>query len=145
MHIYNSLHFATCNIAFKRKSIGNIKFDPMFRQAASVACDSARYLKHSMIWRLDGNVELRSAPSDIFLTQQLFWNQRTHTIYSDSFIHIENSSRVIEGYGFHSNEKLTEYRIIRPTGIFPVDRNKIQAGGDTATVHSTPGLPTSVY
>lgn len=30
MHIYNSLHFATCNIAFKRKSIGNIKFDPMF-------------------------------------------------------------------------------------------------------------------
>ncbi|MBQ3408635.1 MAG: glycosyltransferase family 2 protein [Clostridia bacterium] len=30
MHIYNSLHYATCNIAFRRKSIGNIKFNPMF-------------------------------------------------------------------------------------------------------------------
>ena len=30
MHIYNSLHYATCNIAFRRKSIKNIKFNPMF-------------------------------------------------------------------------------------------------------------------
>ncbi|MBQ3415429.1 MAG: glycosyltransferase family 2 protein [Clostridia bacterium] len=30
LHIYNSLHYATCNIAFRRKSIGNIKFNPMF-------------------------------------------------------------------------------------------------------------------
>lgn len=30
LHIYNSLHYATCNIAFRRKSITGIKFDPMF-------------------------------------------------------------------------------------------------------------------
>ena len=30
LHIYNSLHYATCNIAFRRNSIGNIKFNPMF-------------------------------------------------------------------------------------------------------------------
>ena len=30
LHIYNCLHYATCNIAFRRKSIKNIKFDPMF-------------------------------------------------------------------------------------------------------------------
>lgn len=30
MHIYNSLHYATCNIAFRRKSINNIKFNSMF-------------------------------------------------------------------------------------------------------------------
>lgn len=30
MHLYNCLHYATSNIAFRRKSIGNIKFDPNF-------------------------------------------------------------------------------------------------------------------
>ena len=30
LHIYNSLHYASSNIAFRRKSIGNIRFDPMF-------------------------------------------------------------------------------------------------------------------
>ena len=29
-------------------------------------------------------------------------------IYSDSFIHIERSDRIIEGLGFDSNEKLKE-------------------------------------
>lgn len=101
------------------------KFDPLFRTVASVACDSATYLKHNMLWKLDGNVEIKRMPSDIILTQQMFWNQREHTIYSDSFVHIETDSRIIEGYGFLSNENLTSYRIIKPTGIFPVDRSKL--------------------
>ena len=30
LHMYNSLHYATCNIAFKRESTDDIKFNPMF-------------------------------------------------------------------------------------------------------------------
>lgn len=30
MHLYNSLHYATCNIAFRKKSLNNIKFNNMF-------------------------------------------------------------------------------------------------------------------
>ena len=30
LHIYNSLHYATCNIAFRREKINGIKFNPMF-------------------------------------------------------------------------------------------------------------------
>ena len=30
LHIYNSLHYATCNIAFKRNSVGNIRFNNLF-------------------------------------------------------------------------------------------------------------------
>ena len=40
-------------------------------------------------------------------------------MYSDSFIHIERSDRIIEGYGFESNEQMTDYVIRRPSGIFP--------------------------
>ncbi len=104
------------------------KYDPLFHVIATVAADSARYFKNQRIWRLDGNVELTKAPKDIFLTQQLFWDERRKQIYSDSFIHIETATHILEGHGFVSNDQLTGYRIIRPTGIFPVDRENLRGG-----------------
>lgn len=98
------------------------KYDRQFNIIATVAADSATYFKRQSLWRLDGNVEMHNAPSDVFLTQQLFWDQRRHTLHSDSFIHVENDSHIIEGHGFHSNEQLTSYRVITPTGIFPVNQ-----------------------
>ena len=99
------------------------KYDREFNVIASVAADSARYFKFQNIWKLDGNVELRKEPGELFLTQQLFWDQRRNRLYSDSFIHIETPDRMLEGHGFESNDRLTKYSIRRPTGIFPVDEN----------------------
>lgn len=108
------------------------KYDRSHRVIASVAADSARYLKNERLWRLDGHVEMHKAPKDIFLTEQLFWNERRHQIYSDSFIHIETETHVLEGHGFISNERLTGYRVKRPTGIFPVNRDNLRGGGGNA-------------
>ena len=55
-----------------------------------------------------------------FLTQQLYWSQRDHKVYSDSFIHIEKADRIIEGYGFNSNDRMTTYNVNKPSGIFPL-------------------------
>lgn len=79
-------------------------------------------------------MELHKMPKDLFLTEQLFWDERQRRIYSGSFIHIETSTHVLEGYGFVSNDRLTAYRVIRPKGIFPVDRDKLRGGGDPAIV-----------
>lgn len=98
------------------------KFDRKFNVIASVAADSARFFKNQNLWRLDGNVELKKVPGELFLTQQLFWDQRRNRIYSDSFIHIETPDRMLEGFGFESNDRLTQYTIKDPTGIFPVDQ-----------------------
>lgn len=113
------------------------KFDRNFNVIATVACDSARYYKVQKLWKLDGNVELTKAPRDLFQTQQLFWNERMHRIYSDKFIHIETPQHVLEGNGFWSDEKLERYRVIQPTGIFPVSS---QSPG----VPGAPGAPASV-
>ena len=75
------------------------------------------------LWRLDGNVVMVNVQGDSFLTQQLFWDQQKRKVYSDSFIHIVRTDRIIEGYGFTSNENMTDYTVNRPTGIIPVDRD----------------------
>lgn len=98
------------------------KYDRKFNVVATVAADSAKFYRNQNLWQLDGNVELTKVPGELFLTQQLFWDQRRNSIYSDSFIHIETPQRMLEGYGFESNDRLTKYTIRRPTGIFPVDQ-----------------------
>lgn len=114
------------------------KFDPKFKVDASIECDSATYFKDKQLWRLDGYVDVKNLQGEKFLTEQLFWNQRTQKIYSDSFIHIERSGRVIEGYGFESNESMTDYHVLRVSGIFPSAQFKTdsaareRAAADTA-------------
>lgn len=101
------------------------KYDPYFHVIATVAADSARFFSNQKLWRLDGHVEMTKVPDDLFQTSQLFWDQRRGRIYSDSFIHIETATHVLEGLGFESDERLSSYRIIKPQGIFPVDRGTL--------------------
>ena len=98
------------------------KFDTSGRIDATVVCDSAIYYSRQRIWRLDGNVVMRNEARDSFISQQMFWDQNKQMVYSDSFIHIVRFDRIIEGYGFESNQSLTAYTVHRPTGIIPVNR-----------------------
>lgn len=102
------------------------KFDRKFNVIATVAADSAKFFKNQKLWRLEGNVEMTKVPKELFLSPRLFWDQRRQQLYSDTFIHIENATHVLEGTGFESNERLTEYRILHPTGIFPVNRDNLR-------------------
>lgn len=104
------------------------KYDPYFHVIATVAADSARFFSKLKVWRLDGHVEMTKAPKDLFQTSQLFWDQRRGKIYSDSFIHIETETHVLEGLGFDSDDRLSSYRVIRPQGIFPVNRGDFAPG-----------------
>lgn len=97
------------------------QYDDNMKAAAAMVSDTARYFSRLKLWKLDGNVRMRNVDGDKFLTQQMFWNQKDHKVYSDSFVHIERATRIIEGYGFVSNEQITAYTIRRPTGIFPTE------------------------
>ncbi len=102
------------------------KYDPKFKVIATVAADSAYFYTAKKLWRLEGNVEMTKEPKELFLSPRLFWDQRRQQLYSDTFIHIENATHVLEGSGFESNDRLTDYRILHPTGIFPVNRDNLR-------------------
>lgn len=109
------------------------QYDNLFRQSAKVNCDSATYFSKKRLWRLDGNVVMVNVARDSFLTKQLFWDQYAKRIYSDTaFIRIVSKDRTIEGYGFSSNEHMTDYLIKKPTAIFPARNLRKSMGGDSA-------------
>lgn len=117
-----------------------LQYDLQLNPDASMVCDSAVYFSRKRLWRLDGHVMMVNTLRDTFLSQQLYWDQSKRKVYTDSFIHIVRSDRVIEGYGFESNENMTAYTINRPTAILPVERrpgqNAQEAVADTVAVDS---------
>lgn len=115
------------------------KYDPYFHVMATVAADSAKFFKEKRLWRLEGHVEMTKVPKDLFLSERVFWDQRRGQIYSDTFMHIETATHVLEGTGFVSNEHLTQYRILNPEGIFPVNRDDFKKG--PGNPHPAPAEP----
>lgn len=115
------------------------KYDRKFKVIATIAADSATFFKNEQLWRLDGRVEVTKYPKELFLSQQVFWDQSKGRVYSDSFIHIENATHVMEGIGFTARQDFSEYRITRPLGIFPADRKDLAGGAGSANPgHAAP-------
>lgn len=110
------------------------QYDEQFHPSAKIYCDSAIYFSQKRLWRLDGDVMMVNTLRDTFLTEQLFWDQSKQKVYSDSFIHIVREDRIIEGYGFESNENMTRFNVKRTQAIIPsseMQRNNNAAQPDT--------------
>lgn len=97
------------------------KFDTLFHIDANIKADTAYYYEPKKLWELRGNVHIRSQRGDKFDTELLYWNQQKEKIYSDKFIRIEQPDQVLTGYGFESNQQMTEYQIYNNTGVFTVE------------------------
>ena len=101
------------------------ELDDNYKPASTIKCDSAYFDKMSNLWTLIGNVRITNPTGDIVLTDELMWDQHEHRLYSDAFIHIEKQGRIIEGYGYESNERLTTYQLRQVEAIFPIDESRM--------------------
>ena len=97
------------------------KFDTLLHIDASIKADTAYYYDRKKLWELKGNVQIRSQRGDKFETSQMFWDEKNKTVYSDKYIKIEQEDKTLTGYGFESNQELTEYVIKNTTGIFIIE------------------------
>ena len=101
------------------------ELDSAFMTVTSIECDSAYYDENKQLWDLRGHVQITNSAKDVILTDQLYWNQAQHRLYGDAFIHIERQDRIIEGYGYESNESFTTYTLRQVAAIFPIDDSRM--------------------
>ena len=90
------------------------RFDSLFQVEAKILADSAWNYTDKRLWRLKGNVDIRNMEGEMFLSDELFWDQKEQKVYSDKYIQIKRGDTELKGYGFESNQEMTEYRIFRP-------------------------------
>lgn len=96
------------------------KFDENLEINAWLQSDYAYYNEPEQKWKLSGNVHAMNTEGEKFDTPELWWDQTTERIYSDSCIRITREASIIEGVGFNSNQTMTQYTILHPTGMFPI-------------------------
>lgn len=90
------------------------RFDSLFQIEAKILADSAWNYTEKQLWRLKGHVDIRNMEGEMFLSDELFWDQKNQKVYSDKYIEIKREETELKGYGFESNQEMTDYRIFRP-------------------------------
>ena len=100
------------------------QFDEQLTVQASLKADYAYYNETEQQWTLRGNVHALNRKGEQFETPEMKWNEKTHRVFSDTSIHITREHSIIEGVGFDSNEEMTKYTILKPTGVFPIDEEE---------------------
>lgn len=106
------------------------QFDDKFHIEAFIQCDTAYYFDKDKIWELRGRVKVRTADGLRFSSEELFWNQNRHELYSHKFSRLITPDRELQGSYFKSDEKLTHYYISNTKGSFVKD-DMMSNGNDT--------------
>lgn len=97
------------------------RFDEQLKIDANIHCNYARFLEQEQIWHLKGKVKATNIQGELFETEELYWNQRTERIYSDSLIKITQANYIIIGIGFESNQVMTQYEVRNTQAVLPVE------------------------
>lgn len=105
------------------------QFDPSFHIQSYIQADTAYYYDEAQLWELRGRVRVRTKDGLRFSSEELFWNQWEHVLYSHKFSHIITPEREMQGTNFRSNEYMTQYTVSNSKGSFV--KSDIESEGDT--------------
>ena len=96
------------------------KFNLQLESDATIEADYAYYNEPAQLWMLKGNVKALNLNGEQFEAPLLYWSQKEERVYSDSSIVITREASIIKGVGFRSNQSMTQYTILKPTGVIPI-------------------------
>ncbi len=88
---------------------------------STLKANHAFYFKEDDKWRGRGKVEVKNLEKHQQLsTEELFWKESTHKIFTEKFVTIKLESEIIYGTGLDAAQDLSSYVIHKPEGIFEI-------------------------
>lgn len=106
------------------------QFDEKFHVSAYIQSDTAYYFDSMKLWELRGRVRVRTVDGLRFTSEELFWDQNQHELYSNKFSRLVTPDRELQGAYFRSDERMTHYMVSNTRGSF-VKGDMIGGGNDT--------------
>ena len=107
------------------------QFDEKFHVQSYIQCDTAYYYDQKKLWELRSRVSILTKDGLRFTSQQLFWDQASHELYSNVPSRLVTQDRTLEGTYFRSDERMTRYFVSNSRGSF--EKTDIAGKGDTIT------------
>lgn len=124
------------------------QFDEKFHVEAYIQCDTAFYFDQQKLWELRGRVRVRTIDGLRFSSEELYWDQNTHELYSHKFSRLITPDREMQGTYFISDEHLRHYTVTNSKGSFVKGQFGSESGNDSIlsapdTVKAKKRLPTT--
>lgn len=94
------------------------QFDNKFHIQAHIQSDTAFYYTNEKLWHLIGNVTVVTTDGLRYDSQELFWDQNKHELYSTKYSHLVTPLREMQGSYFRSDEQMTHYFVTNSKGSF---------------------------
>lgn len=111
------------------------QFDEKFHVHAYVQCDTAYYFDQLHLWELRSRVRILTKDGVRFRSEQLFWDEMKHELYSNVFSSLITPDRTLQGTYFRSNEQMTRYYVSNSKGSFErEDIDKSSSMSDSARI-----------
>ena len=116
------------------------QFDEKFNVYSYIQCDTAYYYDKNKLWELRGRVRILTKSGLRFSSEELFWDENKHELYSNKFSRLITPDRSLQGRYFRSDEQMTRYFVSNTSGSF--SRGDLMGGA--APSPSAQGSPDSV-
>ncbi len=94
------------------------QFDQNLHVESYIQCDTAYYYDIEHLWELRGRVKIFTKNGLRFSSEELFWDDRNHEVYSNRYSHLITDERELQGTRFRSNENMTKYDASSTKGSF---------------------------
>ncbi len=94
------------------------QFDEKFHVQAYIQCDTAYYFDKQRLWELRSRVRILTKDGLRFASQQLFWDEAKHELYSYVFSRLITPERTLQGTYFRSDEQMAHYTVSNSRGSF---------------------------
>ena len=123
------------------------QFDEKFHVETYIQADTAYNYTQQKLWHLIGNVRVKTVDGLRFWSEELWWDQNRHELYSNLYSHVVTPEREIEGAYFTSDEHMRHYKVTNTKGNFIREEEKgpdntATANDSTAPAKRSPAKPT---
>lgn len=85
-------------------------------RSSLLTSDRARIDDATQNMEAHGHVVVKNDSGTVVETEDLYWDAHTRKLHSDTFVRITSPTEHIEGYGFESDDALSNYVIYRVSG-----------------------------
>ena len=122
------------------------QFDEKFHVETYIQADTAYNYTQQKLWHLIGNVRVKTVDGLRFWSEELWWDQNRHELYSNLYSHVVTPEREIEGAYFTSDEHMRHYKVTNTKGNFIREEEKgpdttATANDSTAPAKRSPAKP----
>jgi len=100
------------------KGLFLIQFDEKFHVQSYIQCDTAYNYDRQKLWELRGRVRILTKDGLQYTSEQLYWDESRHELYSHVFSRLVTPERTLQGAYFRSNEAMTHYYVSNSKGTF---------------------------